>query len=196
MAWDMKNILVNQASAIKKAGGGGGSDIDTRVTALETTVGDSSSGLVKDVDDLETTVGDSEGGLVKEVSDLTNAVGALLPFTLSTTETKIGSYAGADLYAKIVTGVALANNTNVTVSCPGIIPRLLFAMEHGVYTSDEDYTPIPYLGTNKLNIYYDAKNGNIVIEITGNYTSATADIIVFYTKPVVAENSTRKKGGK
>lgn len=53
MGWDMSNILVNLSS---NGGGGGGSDpeLASRVTALETTVGDASGGLVKDVDDLET----------------------------------------------------------------------------------------------------------------------------------------------
>ena len=43
--------------------------LQTRVVALENTVGDASSGLVKDVDDLQTTVGDASSGLVKDVSD-------------------------------------------------------------------------------------------------------------------------------
>ena len=56
MGWNISNILVNEAIANKKSGGGGSDPtIAGRVTALETTVGDSSSGLVKDVDDLETT---------------------------------------------------------------------------------------------------------------------------------------------
>ena len=54
--------------------GGGGSDIEQRVEALEDTVGDSTSGLVKDVNDLETTVGDSSAGLVHDVNGLNSAV--------------------------------------------------------------------------------------------------------------------------
>ena len=118
-----------------------------------------------------------------------NANAGGIGVVFSTTETKIGVYNGADLYSKLIPGVQLANNANVSVSCPGIIPRFLFAMEHADYTTDEDYTPIPYLGTNKMNIYYDAKNGNIVIELTGNYSTATADVIAIYTKP--ANNNSR-----
>ena len=51
--------------------------LQTRVVALENTVGDASSGLVKDVDDLQTTVGDASTGLVKDVNDLETAVNNL-----------------------------------------------------------------------------------------------------------------------
>lgn len=78
------------------AGGGG---LNSRVDALEETVGDAESGLVKDVNDLETVVGDAEGGLVKAVADLTTAVSAGL--VLSSTEVKIGSYDGNDLFEKL-----------------------------------------------------------------------------------------------
>ena len=47
-------------------------NVEGKVTALETTVGDASSGLVKDVTALETTVGDASSGLVKDVNDLRN----------------------------------------------------------------------------------------------------------------------------
>lgn len=52
MSWNVSNILVNEAIANKKAGGGGGSDpaLAARVTALE-----------KDVDDLETETSSLDG---------------------------------------------------------------------------------------------------------------------------------------
>lgn len=52
-------------------------ELSQRVTALETTVGDSTSGLVKDVNDLETTVGDSTAGLVHDVSTMSSSVSSL-----------------------------------------------------------------------------------------------------------------------
>jgi len=60
------------------------STAEGKITALETTVGDSTSGLVKDVADnataigqLKTTVGDSTSGLVKNVADNATAIGQL-----------------------------------------------------------------------------------------------------------------------
>ena len=58
------------------------STAEGKITALETTVGDSTSGLVKNVADnataigqLKTTVGDDNSGLVKSVNDLKTTVG-------------------------------------------------------------------------------------------------------------------------
>ena len=51
------------------------SEHETKISGLETTVGDSNSGLVKDVATLKTTVGDSAKGLVKDVTDLKSTVG-------------------------------------------------------------------------------------------------------------------------
>lgn len=56
-------------SSVGPGGGGGGSDtLSSRVSVLETTVGDSNSGLVKDVDDLQDDVGtyDLTKGTVEE----------------------------------------------------------------------------------------------------------------------------------
>ena len=50
-------------------------NVEGKVTALETKVGDASSGLVKDVATLKTTVGDASSGLVKDVNDLNTAIG-------------------------------------------------------------------------------------------------------------------------
>lgn len=44
--------------------------LQTRVVALENTVGDASSGLVHDVDSLENTVGDASSGLIHDVEEL------------------------------------------------------------------------------------------------------------------------------
>lgn len=53
------------------------STAEGKITALETTVGDSTSGLVKDVNDLKTTVGDANSGLVKSVADINTSIGNL-----------------------------------------------------------------------------------------------------------------------
>ena len=45
-------------------------ELNTRLTAVETKVGDSTKGLVKDVADLKTTVGNAGSGLVKKVTDI------------------------------------------------------------------------------------------------------------------------------
>ena len=51
------------------------SGLDTRLDAVENTVGDEDSGLVKDVTALKTTVGDADSGLVKDVAALKTTVG-------------------------------------------------------------------------------------------------------------------------
>ena len=53
----------------------GDSTVANKVSALETTVGDSSGGLVKDTAALKTTVGDADSGLVKDVAANKTAIG-------------------------------------------------------------------------------------------------------------------------
>ncbi|MBO7509124.1 MAG: hypothetical protein J6T57_02525 [Alphaproteobacteria bacterium] len=77
--------LQTDVSGLKSTVGNSTSGLVKDVTDLQTTVGDSTSGLVKDVDALETTVGDSTSGLVKDVTDLQTDVGAL--------QTASGNYA-------------------------------------------------------------------------------------------------------
>lgn len=48
-----------------------------KVTALETTVGDSTRGLVKDVTDIKNTLGSEESGLAKDVADNKAAIGVI-----------------------------------------------------------------------------------------------------------------------
>ena len=49
-------------------------ELNTRLTAVETKVGNSTKGLVKDVADLKTTVGGADSGLVKGVADNAKAI--------------------------------------------------------------------------------------------------------------------------
>lgn len=48
-----------------------------KVTALETTVGDSTKGLVKDVTDIKDTLGSEDSGLTKDVADNKAAIGVI-----------------------------------------------------------------------------------------------------------------------
>jgi hypothetical protein len=52
-------------------------DNATAIGQLQTTVGGVASGLVKDVNDLKTTVGDANSGLVKSVADINTSIGGL-----------------------------------------------------------------------------------------------------------------------
>ncbi len=195
MAWNISNILVNEAIANKKAGGGGGSDLSERVSALEETVGDSSSGLVKDVDDLETTVGDSSGGLVKEVGDLATTVSGLLPNVYSTTETKIGKWGNDDLYRIEVDCGNLLNNASKLVSSglTGITVKKIYG-----YAEKSDVTlPIPYIAMSNANcveLYYKTSTNEINITTGSDKTAYSAKVILEYTKNATPENNTRKRG--
>lgn len=194
MSWDMRNILVNQASAIKKAGGGGSSDLDTRVTDLETTVGDSSGGLVKDVSDLETTVGDSSSGLVKDVGDLQTATSGLLPLVFSTTDTKIGKWGSDDLYVVLVDGGTMtAANLDIAYTLPaGATMRWL----GGFGVTASAFIPLSFVNTasvsNSIAIYYDIANSKIKITSGADESGTTITAIVMYS----LSTNTRKKGGK
>ena len=125
MSWNMSNILVNQATAIKKGGGGSG-DLDTRVTALETTVGDDDSGLVKDVDDLDdrVTALENAGG-----SDYTYGSDTFTTGTSATTYTDAKSltFTGGGVYhiiaaiggstgSKTVGGVQLQDSAGTVIA--------------------------------------------------------------------------------
>ena len=87
-------------------------ELNTRLTAVETKVGDSNSGLVKDVADLKTTVGNAGSGLVKDVADIeaslteTGTVGAKIK-------------ANADAIAGIKNGKTLASFGDVEAELTG-----------------------------------------------------------------------------
>lgn len=193
MAWNISNILVNEAIANKKAGSG--SDLTSRVSALEETVGDESSGLVKDVDDLETTVGDDTGGLVKGVADLETAMTGVYPNVYSTSEIKIGTYKGQDLYRKVFENVALGNNGYIAFDFTDGIPVFMYGHAHSSGSGYDNYYVIPWYNKtdnqSAFPIYSDITK-KISIECIGNLTSMTADIVVEYVKPITS--NTRKRG--
>ena len=70
------SFTFEEIQALKNGGSGPvPAQLEARVSALETTVGNSSSGLVYDVDNLETVVGDSSSGIVQNVNTLNTVVG-------------------------------------------------------------------------------------------------------------------------
>ena len=87
-------------------------ELNTRLTAVETKVGDSTKGLVKDVADLKTTVGNAGSGLVKDVADIktslteTGTVGAKIK-------------ANTDAIAGIKNGKTLASFGDVEAELTG-----------------------------------------------------------------------------
>lgn len=172
MGWNVSNILVNEAIANKK---GGGSDpvLASRVTALETTVGDDTSGLVKDVDDLQ------------------SAMTGVYPLIISATPTKIGKWGNDDLYAVYVDGGTVSGTTkDIPYSFPsGATIRGL----NGALNYSGSYFPLSFFNTDinySIGLYYDGNNS--VIKFASKASQGgTLDLIVLYS---VAANN--RKGGK
>lgn len=187
MAWNISNILVNEAIANKKAGSG--SDLTSRVTALEETVGDESSGLVKDVDDLETTVGDESSGLVKDVTDLKTGI---FPLVFSTTATKIGKWGTDDLYAVVVDGGSM---TGATLDIDYTLPQ--GATMHGLMgygVTANAFIPLSFVNTSDSNysisMYYDSTNSKIKIASAASQAGTSITVIVLYSQSA----NNRKRG--
>ena len=178
MAWNISNILVNEAIANKKAGSG--SDLTSRVTALEETVGDESSGLVKDVSDLETTVETLDANVY------------------SANEVKIGKWDNSDLYRKKYTIAALGNNTTVTIDLDisNVTFKKLYGITTGIISGNSYSFPLPYAGsasTNSIEISIDNTQSKINIASPLDLTAFSAELIVEYTKNPAPESNSRKK---
>lgn len=193
MGYNMSNIIVNLKKEIAEAGGGGSSELDSRVSALEETVGDSSSGLVKDVSDigtsvgsLEETVGDSESGLVKDVSDLETSVGALNANVYDTTEVKVGKWGEADLYRKYITIPSLPNSTTGSYAT-GLSTETVRRMEFYYDSSSEFGAVWSSLGS----VSYNKSTKKVDVSSTSDMSSYSGVVILEYTKP-----SNNAKGGK
>lgn len=178
MAWNISNILVNEAIANKKAGSG--SDLTSRVSALEETVGDESGGLVKGVDDLETTVS------------------SLDPNIYSTTETKIGKWGASDLYRKVYNIASLGNNTTVTIDLDIDLSKVTVKDVHGIAQSTGYVLPLPFSGggTNSVEVGIDRSQSKIYIITLKNLSDFSAEIYIEYTKNPAPEQNTRKGGKK
>lgn len=189
MGWNISNILVNEAIANKKAGGGGGSDLSERVTALEETVGDESSGLVEDVDDLDdrVTALENAGG-----SDYTYGSDTFTTGTSATsyTEAKSLTFTGGGVYhliaaiggsdaTKNVGGVQLQNNSGTVI-----------AQATGMSNAASVAT---------IEAILDFGSSDATVKIAGKGTaSQTFSVYWMYKKladaPAPAENT--RKGGK
>lgn len=179
MAWNISNILVNEAIANKKAGSG--SDLTSRVTALEETVGDESSGLVKDVDDLETSV-----------SGLSTTVSQLDPNHYSSDEIKIGKWGTEDLFRKEFTG-NMPSNTDIDVSTG--LSNITIRHMWGTSEDDIGFGTLPFATAHPRGFYYK-KDTNAINIYTTEATTGTYSIILEYTKNPAPEpeNNTRKRG--
>ena len=129
----MTNAESNIEELWDNVGGSGttpGSTLTSRVTALETTVGNSTSGLVEDVTTLQSEVEDSSNGLIKKVGDIETEIGIYsnaedISTRLNNLETKTGadsSYTDTNsIDSRLVaietnTGVALADNYDVSTN--------------------------------------------------------------------------------
>ena len=214
MAWNISNILVNESIAVKKAGGGGGSDLSERVTAWETTVGDETSGLVKAVDDLEA----SE---VSNLDDLTDVEiteptsGQILKYDgtkwingtggsggsgieIAETETKIGTFGSADLYCKSFPITSITNTG--TLELAGIPAGSTIIGTWGGITESGTFKPLPYYtnvsspGPIGFDIAYSTDKWLATWRCPSAHSTITGNLVVMYTKPAPAENT--RKGGK
>lgn len=85
------------------------STAEGKITALETTVGNSTSGLVKDVADLKIKVGDSTTGLVKNVADLNTKIDAVSGASSAYTDSQINAIKGTS-YKEGTTLASLESN--------------------------------------------------------------------------------------
>lgn len=137
MGWNVSNILVNEAIANKKSGGGGSDPtLAGRVTALESTVGDASSGLVKDVNDLET----ETGSLDDRVTALEQGGGGGGDYTAYAFEDKTPTSTAYEDYATItlpagtyhvIAGVYNGNTTYPTTGIKVLDGTILCSINEG-----------------------------------------------------------------
>ena len=181
MGWNTSNTLVNLTSAIKKGGG-----VDPALEAK--------------VDALETTVGDSSGGLVKDVSDIETAIEDVYPDAYSTTEVKVGTYNGEDLYRRVfhMTSVPVGTNSIETgITRTSITPRNCYGFMR-IEKSDWDSRFVPFYDDASKNVKVQlverSSEWRIFVTAATSYNDYVCDIVLEYTKN--ATNNTRKKGGK
>ena len=217
MAWDMKNILVNQASAIKKAGGGGGSS--TLADLTDTDISTPTNGQVLTYDSTAEKWENANPPTPETPSleDLTDTAittptnGQVLTYdstaekwvnasaggggggtTYSTTPTQIGTYAGLDLYAKLVAiGSSIANNGTLDLDLPtGAVLRNVY----GYCIESDSFKHIPHVTnvSSPGNIGFDISGSTLTWRTPATHTLSDGYLTVCYT--VAAP--TRKKGGK
>ena len=164
MAWNIPNILVNEAIANKKAGGGE-SDLSERVTVLET-----------------------------NVSDLLTTVSGLNPNVYSPTETKIGKWGNEDLYRIEVDCGNLPHTATKLVSSglTGITVKKIYGYaEKTDVTLPLPY--IAMTNVNCVELYYKVSTNEINITTGSDKSEYTAKVVLEYIKNPVPERNIRKK---
>jgi len=124
----------------------------------------------------------SGGVITLNFPDRSSDVTLNLPWSgYSATETEVGSFLGATLYRKVVTGSALPNDTSATLahSITGLATMVSIS---GVADNATNQLPLPYVSASDLvSLYCDDTNINIVTNADlSAYT--TSYFILEYTK--------------
>ena len=129
------------------ATGGNTEELDQRIDALESAVGDSEGGLVKDVTDLKTAVGDNTSGLVKDVADIkssayaTSGIDGTKVAQIATNATNITTLQTTvgDATSGLVKGVADNAAAITAIQGAGYITKDVNDLTN-YYTKSETYT--------------------------------------------------------
>lgn len=190
-----RNVQEGLAAALEGGGGGG--------TAADVSYDNTDSGLtaetvqaaidevVTDLDALSTTVGDSSEGLVKDVADIQDLIpsGATSENKLATeddipdenvyssTEAKVGTWDGSDLYRKKVSIGALPNTALKSFDI-GITTETVCRIEM-YYTSSAEYGPFP---NNEGTASFNKSTKKLDVATSSDYSGFTGVVIVEYTK--------------
>ena len=167
MGWNMSNILVNEAIANKKAGGG--SNLDTRVSALETSV----------------------SALETEVSEL-------YPNVYSETETPVGKWKNETLYRKLVPTGALPSigSGDIASGLTNITIHNLYGCVSSTTRAFNIQKSAAQAVSDGIELTYDYELNVIRISVGTDRSSYSGDIVIEYTKNPVPEHNTRKGGKK
>lgn len=186
----------NVQEALDNGGsGGGGSAADVSYDNTDSglaaeTVQAAIDEVVTDLGSLSTVIGDSTAGLVKEVTDIQDLIpsGATSENKLATesdipnndyssTEVKVGTWDGSDLYRKKVSIGALPNTTLKSFDI-GITTETVHRMEV-YFTSNAEYGPFP---NNEGTTSFNKSTKKLDIATVGDYSGYTGVAIVEYTK--------------
>lgn len=129
------------------------------------------SELESKVEALETTVGDAESGLVKDVADLNDANKYL------TTETLVGKWGSSNLYRKYINLGALPNNSSVSYNT-GLTTETVRRMEF-YYDSNDEFGAIwSQLGS----VSFNKGTKKIDVSTSTDMSDYNGIVILEYTK--------------
>ena len=172
-------------------------DMQSDISTLKTTVGDSSSGLVKDVSDLKTTVGDEDSGLVKTVTDQGTSITGI-DNRLSTrtsyynTESDAGWFLGQRLYRKVIPVPALPNATSADVDT-GIADNITVRHLYGMCGTATGNYQLPIPRGNNIDVYYRDDLKKITIYAAQDLSTYSSYVVLEYTKNPAPEPGTREE---